>query len=423
MYDYSKSLPGIPVIKLQDEIIYFFPFQQKIVYFCKNNFKNIHNEISAFVEKENFAQGMAGEEKIIKQLTLIVTEKCNLQCKYCYLGKRDNNDLINMDWHMAEKAINSILPRIQENIPLVSFFGGEPTLNMEIIEKSVKLINSINPDTVFHLSSNGAYHPTFNDLFTRNKFSISISCDGVDENHNKLRKMKNSSNSWPIILENLKILKSFQVPLILRITLSDLNIKTIITDIEYFLEVIGIKYFHIEIEIDKDYSNQNYSNEKICKIISCFDKIMHVLEINKGYLFQSAWQNISTPNKWFCSSMNGENIIVTPQGMITGCYREHDPKREFLMGKIGEEISFDLPLESYSLPECEDCFAKYVCGGGCLWRNMYRNNNPYKINEQICKIKKELLALAIHSLYRTSINNNISPVLAEAMFTNRILLK
>lgn len=72
-----------------------------------------------------------------KSITFIVTEDCNLICKYCYLvGK---NEINKMNFETAKKVVDYILSNdsISEEMDAVvwEFIGGEPLMEIELIDK------------------------------------------------------------------------------------------------------------------------------------------------------------------------------------------------------------------------------------------------------------------------------------------------
>lgn len=75
-------------------------------------------------------------------LTLLVTEQCNFRCLYCYESFERGK--------MTENTINGIIAYLKRNLPLysglvINWFGGEPLLALDIIEKlAIKIIQLYN---------------------------------------------------------------------------------------------------------------------------------------------------------------------------------------------------------------------------------------------------------------------------------------
>jgi len=71
-----------------------------------------------------------------KNITFIVTKDCQLACKYCYLVGKNKSE--RMTWEVAQKAIDYILSNeslFKENSVVWDFIGGEPFLEIDLIDK------------------------------------------------------------------------------------------------------------------------------------------------------------------------------------------------------------------------------------------------------------------------------------------------
>ena len=96
----------------------------------------------------------------IHMLILQVTQNCNLRCEYCvYSGSYINRHHSNkrMSFETARKAIDFYIQNSSQTDKLrFGFYGGEPTLEKELIEKCVDFIklNARGKDTEFHITTN-----------------------------------------------------------------------------------------------------------------------------------------------------------------------------------------------------------------------------------------------------------------------------
>jgi uncharacterized protein len=80
------------------------------------------------------------------QLTLQVTQQCNLRCGYCaYSGIYDNNRTHSnkrMSFETARKAIDFFLDRNGELSDIViGFYGGEPLLELDLIKRCIDFVS------------------------------------------------------------------------------------------------------------------------------------------------------------------------------------------------------------------------------------------------------------------------------------------
>jgi radical SAM protein with 4Fe4S-binding SPASM domain len=118
----------------------------------------------------------------------------------------------------------------------------------------------------------------------------------------------------------------------------------------------------------------------------------------------------------FCSSLQGRRITITPNGDLTLCLETQDefhPFYNFL--KIGEfdkltnRFKFDWKkirlFKRHSvenIKNCRNCFAKYICAGGCLVRNLIENESYKQPNNYFCKIRKSVLSDLILRMWKES---------------------
>lgn len=89
----------------------------------------------------DFAAGDACRKLLgdgMTQLTLSVTECCDLRCRYCIYGGDGSvmrtHSALHMSWETGRDAVRYFLEhRNREKVPTISFYGGEPLLNPDLI--------------------------------------------------------------------------------------------------------------------------------------------------------------------------------------------------------------------------------------------------------------------------------------------------
>lgn len=183
-------------------------------------------EIKSSVENENILlappvtefsgpQSLALDNHLeygLNQLTLEVTERCNLRCKYC-IYQDDHNDFRtftnqDMTLDVAKEAIQFLYRHSEEKV-YISFYGGEPLLRFELIKECVEYAKDLFHDREVHfaLTTNGTLiSKEIADFFEYNNFSITVSLDGPEEIHDENRIFENEVGSFKYALEGLKLL-------------------------------------------------------------------------------------------------------------------------------------------------------------------------------------------------------------------------
>src|SRR5512135_2413739 len=115
-------------------------------------------------------------------LTLHLTSRCNLRCRYCYAAPADQD----MSLETATAAISKLA--VGDDCGVI-FFGGEPLLRKDLIAALLEWCERKNPRR-FHykVTTNGTLlDDEFLDLADRHGLLVAISHDGAREAHDALR--------------------------------------------------------------------------------------------------------------------------------------------------------------------------------------------------------------------------------------------
>lgn len=156
----------------------------------------------------------------LRQLTFEVTDACNLNCRYCGYGDLyfgyDKRETRYLDFEKAKMIIDYLADIWANNIadsPLpetyISFYGGEPLMNMDFIRKTVKYTEELNLNRrfVYSMTTNAVLLDKCMDYLVEKDFSLLISLDG-DETAHSYRVTHNGRNSFDAVFNNIKKLQA-----------------------------------------------------------------------------------------------------------------------------------------------------------------------------------------------------------------------
>lgn len=144
-------------------------------------------------------------------LVLGVTEQCNLRCRYCvysgvYSGERLHNDQ-RMSEEVALRGVDQFIQRNTGRDPLpISFFGGEPLTEFDLIQRVVAYAKERYPQRRFQFAmTTNATRLTgpVADYLRRERFSIGVSLDGPQAVHDTNRVFPAQRGSWEVVMRNL----------------------------------------------------------------------------------------------------------------------------------------------------------------------------------------------------------------------------
>lgn len=154
-------------------------------------------------------------ETDIPQLVLEVTEACNFRCRYCvYSGSYGSmwrtHGSRHMSWEIARAAIDFYYSKSHEiEKPTIGFYGGEPLMRFDLIKKCVEYARALpwaNPSGL-HLSittSGSLLTDEMMDFFVNNDFSVLISLDGPQREHDRDRILANGQGTFSQVFKRVQ---------------------------------------------------------------------------------------------------------------------------------------------------------------------------------------------------------------------------
>lgn len=171
----------------------------------------------------------------LRKILIYVTERCNLNCKYCFVKKGERD----LDFETGKKAVDFLLKTSSAGKePLyISFFGGEPLLNFPVIEKLVQYCSRKRRKFEYAVVTNGVLlDDKILGFFKKHRFVIILSIDGNREAHDKSRPTRNGESSFDLLEKNLKSLSQYPYSKTPRITFREETIPFLYESVSFLFE-------------------------------------------------------------------------------------------------------------------------------------------------------------------------------------------
>jgi uncharacterized protein len=233
------------------------------------------------------------EEGRARTITFVVTEDCQLQCKYCYLHRK--NQINTMSFDIAKKSIDYILKEkkiFNDKAAIFDFVGGEPLLEIDLIDKisdyiKRKMFELDHPwfnNYRFSISTNGILYGSkkVQNYINKNKthLSIGITIDGTKKKHDLQRIYPNGKGSYDDVVKNIPLwLKQFPEAST-KVTVAHDDLRYIKQSVLHLWE-LGIKNVNINVVFEDVWQEgDELIFEK--KLISLADRIIEN-ELYKKY--------------------------------------------------------------------------------------------------------------------------------------------
>ncbi len=367
----------------------------------------LHEEIKVYPPK-------SGE---VKALCIHICHDCNLRCRYCFADEGAyHSEREFMSEETAKKAIDFLLENSGNRRVLeVDFFGGEPLMCLQTIKNVVSYARTegdrLGKKFLFTTTTNALLlDDDAIDFFNREMENVVLSLDGRKEVHDAIRKTKNGKGSFDFVIENIKKFvrsrgdKSYYV----RGTFTAKNLdfsKDVI-----FLAENGFDSISME-PVVTDIDDLAIKTEHIPAVLSEYenlcDKYLEKYEKGEGFNFFhfniDLEGGVCLQKKVSACGAGNEYFSVAPNGDIYPCHQFVGDK-DFLMGnvysgKLDGKIRDKFASSClFTREKCGDCFAKFICSGGCAANNYHFEGDLNKPYEATCAMMKKRVECGMHVL-------------------------
>lgn len=416
----TKLIEGLPAIIDKGEVLIFSPYQKKVIKCPERSLNNIE-ALKKFLKDNSFSgfpSKCMGDSREEYQLTLVLTSDCNLRCKYCFVqgGKLAKKMSEELACAAIDRSLDIMLKKHKKSL-IINFFGGEPTLEINMIKKLVSYANSkakdLNCSVSYGITTNGVFSESTLEYLVDNDFSIAISADGIPEIQNIQRPFPDGSPSSAYVEKTIKRLVEKNANFRVRMTVTKESTELLEEIVKYYAN-LGLSNIHIEVVNIAGRAVEmkgSVSRPDAKRFIEILFKILNLAEELKISIVNSSYMNIMDPVIHYCDGIGGNKLVVSYDGFLSSCVevqnKEHPMANVFQIDDShnGYSSIYDKPIIEYS-KECNECFAKYLCAGGCPSRNYHMEGNVYKVDRFRCEVVKAILPYLIQKMYISNISPN-----------------
>jgi uncharacterized protein len=363
-----------------------------------------------FSEREHEPDDIKAFEPVVKALCLNITTGCNLRCSYCFAGA-GHVPHENMSFDVAKQAIDFLVANSRDRFNLeVDFFGGEPTINFDVIKQTVDYARGL--EKAYHKNfrftvTTNAYHLTDEMIayFNTEMKNVVLSMDGRKEIHDSIRKTAGDGPSFDAVYKNAKKLVdargdqeyyvrgtytkknldfSKDVINMYDLGFKEVSVEPVVTSGDIALDESDLPQIFAEYEKLTDYLIENRKKNGL--------NFFHfMIDLSGGPCLNKRLRGCGAGVEYFA---------VNPDGNIYPCHQFAGDK-DFIMGNVAKG-DIDLGLQEgfknchvYTKPECTICEVKYYCSGGCMANAYHAHGDINKPYELECEMMKKRVALGI----------------------------
>lgn len=365
-------------------------------------------------------QPMAGQLKaktsgVVKALCLHIAHTCNLNCAYCFASQgKYHGDRAVMSFEVGKQALDFLVQNSGNRRNLeVDFFGGEPLMNFNVVKQLVAYARSIEKEHHknfrFTLTTNGMLiDDDVIEFANREMSNVVLSLDGRKEIHDRYRVDYAGNGSWDRIVPKFQKLvearngKNYYM----RGTFTHAN-PDFLKDIQQMLD-LGFSELSMEPVVCAAGDPSELTKEDMPIVMEQYEQLAELIlqrdREGKPFTFYHYMIDL-TGGPCIYKRISGcgsgtEYMAVTPWGDLYPCH-QFVGEEKFKLGDIWNGVSNHeiqdefASCNVYARAECQDCWAKLYCSGGCAANAYHATGSIKGVYQYGCDLFKKRMECAI----------------------------
>jgi len=351
---------------------------------------------------------------------LCVSNSCNLNCAYCFVDHSVKPNEIDIDKNF-DFILNNLVYEHTHGISVGVNFTGEPFLNLPLLKQITEKAKQFSEDKGIEIQVNFITNGTLcNDEileFISQRNGLSISLDGPKEIHDKNRSFLDGSGSYDKIMENLPKFRervsylsagsvlSAHAPFPAKILKHNVDLGFDNVQIKPVRDSYDKPHAFNPDNVDRLLEGYTELSDFLYETLTSGEKKYFNALFNKVDFFGKLLYRVFKEQPTFYRCPAGKKSLeIDDKGDIYPCSSMIGTEM-FKMGNIDsgiaqEKIDFWYDLKVTDKPICNECFAQFLCGGGCYYSAWHNNQTLDKPEIVECSITKHISLLALDFAHR-----------------------
>jgi uncharacterized protein len=348
----------------------------------------------------------AEELRPTDSLYLLLTEACNLRCKYCFVNQKPKN----MSYEMAFDAMNWVAKSNPDKNFSIIFFGGEPTIRWH--EMIVPLViygrQAYGNRVDFSITTNGLLLDEEKLKFMK-KYNINflLSFDGCKDCMDINRPLPGGASAFDVISLNIPKILEYQPNTTMRATIFHETVDYVFDSYKFAVDN-GFKHTFFAIDTFTEFTEDEFKilESELYKVADLYIELYKqgntvifdpmIRQQTKKPMNCDGNCGACIPDLGMSKCGVGSNggVALTPNGDLFTCQEAATTavKHRFYVGNIYTGVDNEKRADIINSIDgskircekenyCDECLAKSVCDGGCMARNYEQfkdfNIQPY----------------------------------------------
>ena len=353
------------------------------------------------------------------KVTLNLTHRCNLSCKYCYAGRKRGKD---MSLATARKIVDFAIDAAPAEQKIgFGFAGGEPLLCFELLTEIVEYIRKqereTGKSTSVSITSNGTLlNEPILDFLRHENIELCVSIDGPAHVHNLNRRYKDGRGSFVDVVRNIRLCLEQLDTLQVNAVYGPGTVDFLAESLLFFIQ-LGISVIHLNPNIRTFYEGYDCSKLRTSYMQIADQYIKSYQEGREIAVNLIDSKIIAFLKKGYDAEdkcgMGETEFGFAPSGNIYPCERltGEDDQSPLCLGNV--DTGLDLSRRCSLLnqrgnrnEECKTCRYERYCMNWCGCTNYHMTGHTDLTSHVLCESEKAIIQAAKHVLISLSGQDN-----------------
>lgn len=366
-------------------------------------------------EYEDYIIDFKKRPTVVKALCLHIAHDCNLACRYCFAEEGEyHGRRALMSYEVGKAALDFLIANSGSRRNLeVDFFGGEPTLNFQVVKDLVaygreqeKLHDK---NFRFTLTTNGVLlNDEIMEFANKEMANVVLSIDGRKEVNDRMRPFRNGSGSYDLIVPKFQKFADSrkQTNYYVRGTFTHNNLD-FSQDVLHLAD-LGFKQISVEPVVAQETDDYAIREEDLPQLFEEYDKLAaemvkrhkHGDDFNFFHFMIDLEGGPCVAKRLSGCGSGTEYLAVTPWGDLYPCH-QFVGNEKFLMGNVTDGVTNTAIRDEfkscnvYAKEKCRNCFARFYCSGGCAANSYNFHGDIHNAYDIGCALQKKRVECAI----------------------------
>ncbi len=339
-------------------------------------------------------------------LYLVVNHQCNLRCRYCYAGRKFDRP---MPLALAKRAVDFGLARAHDGDLTLSFFGGEPMLELALMTAiaryAVDAAKARGMSVGFSLSTNGTLLDEPRLGFLREfAVHVQVSLDGATAAQDVARPFADGQGSFATVDANVRRLAAEGLVHQLVAVVTPATVPHLAASLGY-LASLGVPEIYFAADFSADWTEGACAQLEVefPALTDAYAELFRAGTLRRvdplyGKIVTRLAQGRQTPRR---CGFGEHELAVSPRGRIYPCDRmvREDDNDDFVLGDVEAGLdearlrALQAQRQSYD-GECQACDLRERCAAWCGCAQFETTGALGRVSAIFCWLERLFIAEA-----------------------------